>query len=131
MFIAFSIEGVGILFLSAFGRNPVAFVLLTGLVFFAWGEIYSLFPATCADAYGRKFAAGNYGLLYTAKGTAALLVPVTSLMAASSGGWRDVFIAAAVMNLLAAFIALFVLKPLRQRMSNTSAAATVSPVEIA
>ena len=117
MFIAFALEGVGILLLSSFGGNPVAFVILTGLVFFAWGEIYSLFPATCADAYGRKFAAGNYGLLYTAKGTAALLVPVTSVMAASSGGWETVFILAAVINLVAAFMALFVLKPLRIRMS--------------
>lgn len=118
MFIAFALEGVGILLLSTFGANPLAFVILTGLVFFAWGEIYSLFPATCADAYGRKFAAGNYGLLYTAKGTAALLVPVTSVMAAASGGWETVFILAAAMNLVAAFMALFVLKPLRIRMSG-------------
>jgi OFA family oxalate/formate antiporter-like MFS transporter len=125
MFIAFALEGVGILMLSAFGDDPLAFVLLTGLVFFAWGEIYSLFPATCADAYGRKYAAGNYGLLYTAKGTAALLVPVTSVMAASSGSWQTVFIAAAVMNLVAAFMALFVLKPLRLRMSAERAASAV------
>jgi OFA family oxalate/formate antiporter-like MFS transporter len=124
MFIAFALEGIGILMLSAFGSDPIAFVLLTGLVFFAWGEIYSLFPATCADAYGRKFAAGNYGLLYTAKGTASLLVPVTSVMAAS-GGWQTVFIAAAVMNLVAAFMALFVLKPLRLRMSAERVAGAV------
>ena len=125
MFIAFALEGVGILMLSAFGNDPVAFVLLTGLVFFAWGEIYSLFPATCADAYGRKYAAGNYGLLYTAKGTASLLVPLTSVMAASSGSWQTVFIAAAVMNLIAAFMALFVLKPLRLRMSAERVAGAV------
>jgi OFA family oxalate/formate antiporter-like MFS transporter len=125
MFIAFTLEGIGILMLSAFGDDPVAFVLLTGLVFFAWGEIYSLFPATCADAYGRKYAAGNYGLLYTAKGTASLLVPVTSVMAASSGSWQTVFIAAAVMNLVAAFMALFVLKPLRLRMSAERVAGAV------
>jgi OFA family oxalate/formate antiporter-like MFS transporter len=115
MFLAFTIEGIGILMLSRFGQDPMAFVLLTGLVFFAWGEIYSLFPATCADTYGKKFAAGNYGLLYTAKGTASLLVPFTSVMAAV-GGWRTVFLAAAVMNLLAAALALLVLKPLRRRM---------------
>ena len=125
MFIAFALEGIGILMLSAFGNDPVAFVLLTGLVFFAWGEIYSLFPATCADAYGRKYAAGNYGLLYTAKGTASLLVPVTSVVAAASGGWHAVFIAAAVMNLVAAFMALFVLKPLRLRMSAARVASAV------
>ena len=52
------------------------FVILTGLVFFAWGEIYSLFPSTCADSFGSKFATTNAGLLYTAKGTASLLVPL-------------------------------------------------------
>jgi OFA family oxalate/formate antiporter-like MFS transporter len=125
MFIAFALEGIGILMLSAWGQSPIAFVILTGLVFFAWGEIYSLFPATCADAYGRKFAAGNYGLLYTAKGTAALLVPITSVMAAASGSWQTVFIVAAVMNLLAAFMAMFLLRPLRLKMAaaaNTAAA---------
>jgi OFA family oxalate/formate antiporter-like MFS transporter len=116
MFIAFGLEAVGILMLSSLGRDPFAFVLLTGLVFFAWGEIYSLFPATCADTYGRKFAAGNYGLLYTAKGTAALLVPFSSVLAASGGGWRTVFIVASVMNAIAAIMALVVLKPLRARM---------------
>ncbi len=115
MFLAFFAEGVGILALSRFGQSPVAFVILTGIVFFAWGEIYSLFPATCGDTYGSRYAAANAGLLYTAKGTAALLVPLTSVLAAS-GGWSAVFIAASVMNLFAAFLALAVLKPMRRRM---------------
>ena len=71
MFIAFLFEGLGIYALLLFASNPIWFVVLSGLVFFAWGEIYSLFPATCADLYGRKFATANYGMLYTAKGTAA------------------------------------------------------------
>jgi OFA family oxalate/formate antiporter-like MFS transporter len=116
MFLAFFLEGVGILMLNRFGRDPVAFVLLTGFVFFAWGEIYSLFPATCGDTYGSKFAAANAGLLYTAKGTAALLVPFTSLLSLCGGGWHTVFVAASVMNFLAAFGALYLLKPLRARM---------------
>src|SRR5581483_8912648 len=87
MFVAFFLEGVGIIALSHFGRDPVAFVLLTGLVFFAWGEIYSLFPSTCGDTYGSRYATANAGLLYTAKGTASLLVPFTSILAAS-GGWH-------------------------------------------
>jgi OFA family oxalate/formate antiporter-like MFS transporter len=115
MFIAFTLEAAGILLLSQFGRHPVAFVALSGLVFFAWGEIYSLFPATCADTYGVRFAAANAGLLYTAKGTASLLVPVTSVMAMASGGWQAVFVASAAMNLLAAFLAILVLKPLCAR----------------
>src|SRR5262249_25858059 len=85
MFIAFSLEASGILLLSRFGGNPLAFVLLSGLVFFAWGEIYSLFPATCCDTYGTRYAAANAGLLYTAKGTAALLVPLTSVLSAARG----------------------------------------------
>ena len=83
MFIAFALESVFLLLLIPFGHNPLAFVLLTALVFFAYGEIYSLFPVTCADAYGRKFASANAGLLYTAKGMASLLVPLSSVIAAS------------------------------------------------
>jgi OFA family oxalate/formate antiporter-like MFS transporter len=114
MFIAFGLEGLGIILLSQLGRDPVAFVVLTGVVFFAWGEIYSLFPATCGDSFGVRFATTNAGLLYTAKGTAALLVPLSSVLAAS-GGWGRVFWAAALLNLASAIMALLVLKPLRAR----------------
>jgi MFS transporter, OFA family, oxalate/formate antiporter len=68
MFLAFLFEGIGIYALLHFASDPFLFVILSGLVFFAWGEIYSLFPATCTDIYGRKFATTNYGMLYTAKG---------------------------------------------------------------
>jgi MFS transporter, OFA family, oxalate/formate antiporter len=115
MFIAFGLEAIGIIALSALGQDPVWFVILTGLVFFAWGEIYSLFPSTCGDTYGSKFAATNAGLLYTAKGTASLLVPFTSVLAAS-GGWHTVFYIAAALNAIAAVMALAVLKPMRTRM---------------
>ena len=118
MFVAFTLEAASIFLLSQYGTDPAAFVLLTGLVYFAWGEIYSLFPATCGDAYGRKFASANAGLLYTAKGTASLLVPLSSVIAASFGGWRAVFLAATAMNLLAAVLALVALKPLRARLQR-------------
>ena len=78
MFVAFALEGIGIFALYKLGSDPVWFVILSGLVFFAWGEIYSLFPSTCTDTFGTKFATTNAGLLYTAKGTAALLVPYTN-----------------------------------------------------
>jgi OFA family oxalate/formate antiporter-like MFS transporter len=116
MFIAFALEAVGIVALSRFGHDPFWFVILTGLVFFAWGEIYSLFPSTCGDSYGSKFAATNAGLLYTAKGTAALLVPLTSVITASTGSWHTVFYVAAGMNAAAAVMALALLKPMRARM---------------
>jgi OFA family oxalate/formate antiporter-like MFS transporter len=117
MFVAFTIEGVGVMLLARMASDPVSFVLLSGLVFFAWGEIYSLFPATCADLFGTRSAAANAGLLYTAKGTASLLVPLGTVIAAS-GGWQRVFAIASVLNFAAALLALFVLRPLRNRMSS-------------
>ena len=118
MFIAFGLEGLGILALSQFGQDPVLFVILTGLVFFAWGEIYSLFPATCGDTFGSKYATTNAGLLYTAKGTAALLVPYSSLLTKATGSWHAVFYTAAAMNIIAALLALAVLKPLRRQVAQ-------------
>ncbi len=126
MFIAFVLEGAGILLLNQYGRDPVAFVLLSALVFFAWGEIYSLFPVTCADSYGRKNATANAGYLYTAKGTAALLVPLSSVIAATASGWHTVFLTAGVMNFVAAVMALAVLKPLRNRMRAMDSVAAAS-----
>jgi MFS transporter, OFA family, oxalate/formate antiporter len=115
MFIAFMLEGIGIYALLHFASDPFLFVILSGLVFFAWGEIYSLFPATCTDIYGRKFATANYGLLYTAKGTAALLVPLGNVLTSWTGSWTAVFVIAAILNIIAAVMAPMVLRPLRQR----------------
>jgi OFA family oxalate/formate antiporter-like MFS transporter len=115
MFIAFLLEGIGIYALLLFAANPLLFVVLSGLVFFAWGEIYSLFPATCTDIYGKKFATTNYGMLYTAKGTAALLVPLGNVLMTATGSWTAVFIIAAVLNIIAAIMAPLVLRPLRMR----------------
>lgn len=115
MFVAFMLEGFGILLLMRYGADPLMFVILSGLVFFAWGEIYSLFPATCGDVFGRRFATTNYGMLYTAKGTAALLVPLSNILS-DARGWSAVFLAASVLNFVAAFLAIGVLKPLRTRV---------------
>jgi OFA family oxalate/formate antiporter-like MFS transporter len=127
MFIAFFLEAVGILLLSRLGGSPVAFVILSGMVFFAWGEIYSLFPSTCADTYGWRYAAGNAGLLYTAKGTAVLMVPLATKLAVSAS-WQTVFLVAALMNAAAAVIALAVLKPMRRRMMAKLAGKEPLPV---
>ena len=120
MFIAFALESVGILALYKFGQDPVLFVILTGLVFFAWGEIYSLFPSTCADTFGSKYAAANACMLYTAKGTASLLVPLSSMLTAMTGNWHAVFIVASVMNAVAALLAWFVLKPMRRNQMEAT-----------
>ncbi len=121
MLIAFALEAIGIMALSIYGRDPVTFVILTGLVFFAWGEIYSLFPSTSADAFGTEYAAANAGMLYTAKGAAAALVPLGNVLASWTGSWNAVFVVASVMNAVAAFMAWFVLRPMRRRfMEKTS-----------
>jgi MFS transporter, OFA family, oxalate/formate antiporter len=120
MFIAFFLEGVGIYALLYFANDPVLFVILSGVVFFAWGEIYSLFPATTADLYGKKFATTNYGMLYTAKGTASLLVPLANVLTTATGSWHAVFYVAAILNIIAAVMALVMLKPMRQRFMAKS-----------
>jgi MFS transporter, OFA family, oxalate/formate antiporter len=128
MFIAFAIEAVGIWMLSMFGQDPVHFVILSGLVFFAWGEIYSLFPSTCTDVFGSKFATVNAGLLYTAKGTASLLVPFGNVLKNYTGSWHAVFIVAALLNAAAALMAVFVLKPMRAAHHSAAQARVTAAV---
>jgi MFS transporter, OFA family, oxalate/formate antiporter len=115
MFIAFLLEGLAVYGLLSFAHDPLLFIILSGLVFFAWGEIYALFPAMCADLYGKKFATTNYGLLYTAKGMAALVIPLANLLPVGIGSWQIVFMIAAVLDFGAALLALVALKPLRKR----------------
>jgi oxalate/formate antiporter len=115
MFIAFSLEGLGILALSHFGQNPWAFVILSGIVFLAWGEVYSLFSATAGDTFGTKHIGKIYGVLYCAKGIAALLVPFGNLLMEATGTWRSVLYTMSAMDLCSAFAAILVLRPLLKR----------------
>ena len=113
MFIAFGTAALMLLTLSVYGRIPIVFVLATAVYFGVFGEIYSLFPATSGDTFGVKFATTNNGMLYTAKGTASLLVPLASLVAARYG-WQAVFMIAVALNATAALMAIFVIKPMRR-----------------
>jgi MFS transporter, OFA family, oxalate/formate antiporter len=99
------------------GHGPWAFVICAGLIFFTWGEIFSLFPSLCTDTFGPKFAAANASCLYTAKGTAALLVPLANVLQGATGMWEAVFIVAAVSNLAVASLAVGVLRPLGRRVA--------------
>jgi OFA family oxalate/formate antiporter-like MFS transporter len=112
MFIAFLLNGLSIWSLARYGHDPVLFVICAAAIYLTWGEIYSLFPATCTDAYGPKFATTNAGLLYTAKGTASLLVPLTAYVAAK-GDWTTVFWVGAIANVAVAVLAIVALKPMR------------------
>ncbi len=119
MAIAFGLGGISYWLLGSLGHSPWAFVLFAGLIFLTWGEIFSLFPSTCTDTFGIKFATVNLSLLYTAKGASAFLVPVANIIKAHTGTWHMVFIATAIMNFVVVALALFVLKPMRRRfMAN-------------
>jgi OFA family oxalate/formate antiporter-like MFS transporter len=113
MFIAFMLGALAIWSLAQYGHDPVMFVICSGAIYFTWGEIYSLFPATCTDAYGQKYAATNAGMLYTAKGTASLLVPLSAYVAAK-GDWHSVFWMGAAANVVVALLAMLVLRPMRK-----------------
>ncbi len=115
MAIAFTLGGFSYLLLGYFGNSPWTFVICCALIFFTWGEIFSLFPSTCTDLFGPKYATTNAMLLYTAKGTSAWLVPLANISKASTGSWQSVFITAAVVNFAVVLAAVFILKPARKR----------------
>lgn len=129
MAIAFGLGGVSYWLLGSAGTSPWAFVLFAGLIFLTWGEIFSLFPSTCTDTFGPKYATVNTGFLYTAKGASAFLVPLANVIKTSTGNWHMVFVITALMNFAVVGLALFVLKPLRSSQLATTHAAAHSPAE--
>jgi oxalate/formate antiporter len=115
MALAFSLEAVAILVLFAFLDHPALFVVLTGLVFFGWGEIFSLFPATLTDTFGPKFAATNYGFLYIAQGVGSILGgPAAAFLKQTTGSWTAVFIIVAILDIVTAALAITVLRSMRR-----------------
>ena len=115
MAIAFGLGGLAYWLLGALGTAPWAFVAFAALIFLTWGEIFSLFPSTCTDTFGPKFATVNLSLLYTAKGTSAFLTPLANMIKDATGSWEMVFLVTTLMNFAVVGLALFVLKPLRRR----------------
>jgi oxalate/formate antiporter len=126
MFIAFMLEGVAMTAWLLTRDNAVLFVLLSGLVFFGWGEIFSLFPSTLTDTFGPRHATANYGFLYMAQGVGSILGgPLAALLYQRTETWITVFALVIAMNFATAFLALAVLKPARRRYLE--AQATTSP----
>jgi len=116
MVIAFTLEGVAMTLWLFTRSNPAAFVLMSGVVLFAWGEIFSLFPSTLTDTYGAKHATTNYGFLYMAQGIGSVLGgPVAALVHDASGSWMPVFAIIIAMNFATALLAGVALKPMRRR----------------
>jgi OFA family oxalate/formate antiporter-like MFS transporter len=117
MLLAFGFEGIAMTLWLLNRDNPVLFVLLSGVAFFGWGEIFSLFPSTLTDTFGRLHATTNYGFLYMAQGIGSILGgPLAASMHEITGSWSSVFIAVISLDFIAAFLAIAVLKPMRARL---------------
>jgi MFS transporter, OFA family, oxalate/formate antiporter len=116
MFIAFMLESAAIWAWLQTANKPVIFVLLSSLVFFAWGEIFSLFPSLTADLYGRRWATTNYGIVYTAKGAASIFAgPVAAYVMFKTSSWVPIFYVMMASDMIAAFMALLWLRPVASR----------------
>ncbi len=116
MLLMFSAEGIAFFGMSAFGRHPMGFMVFAAMIFLFWGEIFSLFPAICGDTFGVRHATANNGLLYTAKGTSALVVPLANYLVAATGTWTSVLLLMAISSVAAGILARGVLAPMRRRM---------------
>ncbi|MDE2607177.1 MAG: oxalate/formate MFS antiporter [Burkholderiales bacterium] len=119
MLLVFCGEGLAMLGLMQFGHDPVLFMTFAALTFLFWGEIFSIFPALVADTFGVKNAAGNAGMMYTAKGTASLIVPLSAVLS-RGGNWNRVFMFAAAISIIAGLLAKFVLQPMRHKLIERS-----------
>ncbi len=122
MALAFTLGAVSYWLLAVAGHTPWLFVLSAAMVFFTWGEIFSLFPSTCTDLFGTRYASANAGLLYTAKGISVVLVPLGNVLADRTGSWTSVFLACAVANVLVVILALVILRPIRIHRHRTEQA---------
>lgn len=122
MFMAFAMGAISIWAFARWGHDPLSFVLLASLVFFAWGEVASLFPAACTDYFGSGYATTNAGMLHTAKGFAAILVPLSDPLVRATGDWQIVFTIAVGLNVVAAVLGIAVLRPLRTARLRAEAA---------
>jgi OFA family oxalate/formate antiporter-like MFS transporter len=128
MFIAFTMEAVAVFALLQLINRPIWLIALSGLCFFAWGEIFSLFPSITGDLFGKTWATTNYGLVYTAKGVAATFAaPGAAWIFGRTGSWAPVFWTMIACDLIAAFLALFWLKPLATRTVEQSNSGLIVP----
>ena len=115
MGIAFLMEAASVTMMVLFRDNALVFVILSGVVFFGWGEIFSLFPSTLTDTFGAKYATTNYGWLYIAQGVGSILGgPLAALLREQTGSWLPVFAIIIAMDALTGILALAVLKPMRR-----------------
>ena len=122
MTIAFGLEAVAMFFWVMTRSDPVMFVLLSGIVFFGWGEIFSLFPSTLTDTFGQKHATTNYGFLYMAQGVGSIIGgPIAAYIHGVADSWIPVFGIMIALDATAAILAFFVLRPMRAKYLKSKA----------
>jgi MFS family permease len=120
MAIAFLMEAVAVTVMVLLRDNALVFVILSAVVFFGWGEIFSLFPSTLTDTFGTKYATTNYGFLYMAQGVGSVLGgPLAALLHDTTGSWLPVFMIIITLDVITGILALIALKPMRQSYAKT------------
>jgi len=128
MVIAFTLEGTAMTLWLLTRSHPALFVIMSGVVLFGWGEIFSLFPSTLTDTYGTRYATTNYGFLYMAQGIGSVLGgPVAALLHDAYGSWMPVFAIIIAMNFATALLAGLMLKPMRRRWLTAAAISEAGP----
>jgi len=130
MFLAFAMEGTALFLLIRFANTASMFVIMSGVAFFGWGAIFSLFPAATGDLFGRKYATTNYSLLYTAKAGASLMLLLANRLHAEAASWEPVFVVMIAADWIAALLAIFALRPLRKRWAARENARFAAEVAI-
>lgn len=123
MTIAFGLEAVAMFVWVMTRSDPLIFVLMSGVVFFGWGEIFSLFPSTLTDTFGQKHATTNYGFLYMAQGVGSIIGgPIAAYIHSQTESWLPVFAIMIALDATAALLAFFVLRPMRAKYLQARAA---------
>jgi OFA family oxalate/formate antiporter-like MFS transporter len=131
MLLMFCSEGIAFFGMAMFGRQPLGFLISAALIFLFWGEIFSLFPAISGDTFGIRNATANNGLLYTAKGTSALVVPLANVLVAATGTWTSVLLVSGACSLGAGLVAKLALAPMRRKLLAPEPAPVRGAVAIA
>jgi OFA family oxalate/formate antiporter-like MFS transporter len=108
MAIAFLLQALCLVMVVSLGHLSGGwFSLSLVLVYFTWGEIYSLFPSTVGDYFGTRNATSNYSVLYTAKGLASIIGGwFGAFLYEQTGTWSGGFYGSAILALIAAGLAL-------------------------
>jgi MFS transporter, OFA family, oxalate/formate antiporter len=107
MGIAFILNTACLLLVLTVGRlSGTLFTITLVLTFFTWGEVFSLFPSIVGDYFGTKHATSNYGVMYSAKGVAAIIAGgIAARLFEAFGTWSACFYGSAALALFGAVLA--------------------------